>query len=396
MNPALTVFVKECRESLRDRRVLLNSLLLGPLLGPLLFLVIMRLVVGRELEKAERPLPVVVINAERAPELIASLRQMGLEQKPPIADPELAVREQRIDLALRVSADYGADWRAGQPAQVELIYDSSRREANSDVDRLGGMLESYGHAAGARRAAVRNAPLYAGADHLHRRHLAGDRFDRGRARAPVARAAAHQSGAARPDPARQAPRHRDLQPGEPDTGTAGLPARRALHAHRAAGTEPRARAALLRRGAAAAAAAGAADLHRADPDRRLRPHGARGADLPGTRPAGAADPIDRAERTAGQGTAVDVRRAAARPATGDHAPAAGRAPVCHRTRPECRRDDARGRGGVRPDPPRLRLRAARDLDLKPQWAAPAPPPPPAGLAPAGGLTGGGQRQAGQP
>jgi len=39
MNPALTVFVKECRESLRDRRVLLNSLLLGPLLGPLLFLV---------------------------------------------------------------------------------------------------------------------------------------------------------------------------------------------------------------------------------------------------------------------------------------------------------------------------------------------------------------------
>ena len=61
MRPTLVVFLKECRESLRDRRVLMNTLLLGPLIGPLLFLVLMRLVVGRELEKAERPLPVVVI-----------------------------------------------------------------------------------------------------------------------------------------------------------------------------------------------------------------------------------------------------------------------------------------------------------------------------------------------
>ena len=45
---------------------LINSLLLGPLIGPLLFLMLMRLVIGRELEKAEQPLPVVVVGAERA------------------------------------------------------------------------------------------------------------------------------------------------------------------------------------------------------------------------------------------------------------------------------------------------------------------------------------------
>src|SRR5258708_4568708 len=118
MNAALIVFIKECRESLRDRRVLLNSLLLGPLLGPLLFLVMMRLVIGRELEKAEQPLPVVVIHAERARELIAALRQMGLKQKPPVADPELAVREQRIHLPLRVLADYGAAWPPAHPPQL--------------------------------------------------------------------------------------------------------------------------------------------------------------------------------------------------------------------------------------------------------------------------------------
>jgi sodium transport system permease protein len=153
--PALTVYLKECRESLRDRRVLVNSLVLGPLIGPLLFLVLMRLVIGRELEKAERPLPVVVIGAERAPELIAALRQMNLEQLPPVADPEQSVREQRIDLALRISAGFGAAWRAGRPAQVELIYDSSRREAQSDAERLREMLESYSHRTGVLRLLAR-------------------------------------------------------------------------------------------------------------------------------------------------------------------------------------------------------------------------------------------------
>ena len=155
MSPAWIVFFKECRESLRDRRVLVNSLLVGPLIGPLLFLLLMRLVVGRELEKAEQPLPVVVIGAERAPELVAALKQMGLEQRSAVKDPELAVREQRIDLALRIGADYGANWRAGRPAEVEIIYDSSRREGGGDVDRLRGMLDSYSHRNGALRLLAR-------------------------------------------------------------------------------------------------------------------------------------------------------------------------------------------------------------------------------------------------
>ena len=155
MSVTWIVYFKEVRESLRDRRVLMNTLLLGPLLGPVLFLVLMRLVIGRELEKAERPLPVVVIGAERAPELIGALKQMGVEVKPPVDDAELAVREQRIDLALRIDADFGAAWREGRPAQVELIYDSSRREGGSDVDRLRGMLEGYGHRNGALRLLAR-------------------------------------------------------------------------------------------------------------------------------------------------------------------------------------------------------------------------------------------------
>ena len=47
-----------------------------------------------------------------------------------------------MDLALRISASYADDWRAGRPAQVELIYDSSRRDCWQPVQRLRGMLEA--------------------------------------------------------------------------------------------------------------------------------------------------------------------------------------------------------------------------------------------------------------
>jgi sodium transport system permease protein len=155
MAPTAIVFLKECRESLRDRRVLLNALVLGPLFTPLLFLVLMHLIVGREMEKAERPLPVVVIGAEYAPNLIDDLRRQGMAQRPPVADPEAAVREQSVDLVLRVGSRFAEDWNAGRPAQVELIYDSSRQDLRSAIDRLESMIEAYTRRTGSLRLLAR-------------------------------------------------------------------------------------------------------------------------------------------------------------------------------------------------------------------------------------------------
>lgn len=155
MSPAGIVFLKECRESLRDRRVLLNALVLGPLLTPLLFMVMMHMIVGRELEKAERPLPVAVVGAQYAPNFVAALRQMGVEPRPSIPDPEAAVREQREDLVLRIDAQFGASWRAGRPAQVELLFDSSRQDVRGEVERLQAILEGYSSRTGSLRLLAR-------------------------------------------------------------------------------------------------------------------------------------------------------------------------------------------------------------------------------------------------
>jgi len=155
MSPALVVYLKECRESLRDRRVLLNALILGPLLGPLLFVGLLRFSIGRDLEQADKPLPVVIIGAERAPNLVAALQQQGLQALPPVGDIEIAVREQRVALALRITEQFASDWRAGNPAQVDIIYDSSQRAGSSQFERLHGMLENYSRRTGAMRLIAR-------------------------------------------------------------------------------------------------------------------------------------------------------------------------------------------------------------------------------------------------
>jgi len=155
MNAALAIYLKECRESLRDRRVLLNALVLGPLLGPLLFVVILRITIGTQLDRADKPLPVVVIGAQLAPNLVDMLQQQGLVVRPPMDDIEAAVRSQRIALALRISDSFPEDWNAGRPAQVEIIFDSSRRDNGGQVERLRSMLSYYSRRTSAMRLVAR-------------------------------------------------------------------------------------------------------------------------------------------------------------------------------------------------------------------------------------------------
>ncbi|MCW8807111.1 MAG: ABC transporter permease, partial [Rhodanobacter sp.] len=151
----VTVFLKEVRENLRDRRTLTSAFLTGPLLGPLLLVLLLNVTLSRELDKAEKPLPVPVIGAEYAPNLLDALKAGGIVPGAPLADPEKAVRNQDADVVLRIAADYGKAWRKGQPVQVELIYDSSRRDANTAVQRVTRLVESYARQQGAMRLVAR-------------------------------------------------------------------------------------------------------------------------------------------------------------------------------------------------------------------------------------------------
>jgi len=155
MKGAATVFRKEVRENLRDRRALFNSLLLGPLLFPLLFVGMMWIITSAEQERAEQTLELPVVGAQYAPSLIRYLEQQGVIILPEPADPEAMVRNQETPVAIRILPEYRERWVEGLPAPVEVIIDPSRQESNTAIRRAKSLLLAYGQRIGALRLQLR-------------------------------------------------------------------------------------------------------------------------------------------------------------------------------------------------------------------------------------------------
>lgn len=155
MKYSLVVFLKEVRENMRDRRTVINTLFTGPLVAPLLFVLVINTMVTRELEKAEKPLSLPVAGIQYAPNLIEALEQNNVEIEPAPTNPEKAVREQDAEVVLRITPEFAQAWKKGEPAQVELIYDRSQRDANSSVQRLRDILDNYNSRTGALRLLAR-------------------------------------------------------------------------------------------------------------------------------------------------------------------------------------------------------------------------------------------------
>ncbi len=150
-----TVMRKELRDLSRDRRTLALALLLGPLLYPALILGMGALAESRVKTQIDTPLDIPVIGRERAPNLVAFLAAQGLNAVAPPKDLTAAIRNQDIDLALRIGDDYAQAWREGRPALVEIVKDSTRRDADIPSTRVEAALSGYSQQVGALRLLAR-------------------------------------------------------------------------------------------------------------------------------------------------------------------------------------------------------------------------------------------------
>ena len=155
MNGLTTVFRKEVRENIRDRRALFNSLLLGPILFPLLFVGLMWFLESAEKERAAQTLELPVVGAEYAPSLIRYLEQKGVVIMPEPDDPEEMVSNQETPVVVRILPEFPEKWREGLPAPVEVISDPSRQESNASIRRVKTLLLRYGQQIGSLRLQLR-------------------------------------------------------------------------------------------------------------------------------------------------------------------------------------------------------------------------------------------------
>lgn len=155
MSGLFTVFKKEVRENLRDRKAVFNSILLGPLLFPALFIGLAYFATSKQMERAEQVLEVPVVGAHHAPNLVRFLEQQGVVVQPAPDDPEDQVRRQVVPLVIRIPDQYPDQWAAGTPATIELIADPSRQESSTPMRRVQNLLNGYASQIGTMRLQLR-------------------------------------------------------------------------------------------------------------------------------------------------------------------------------------------------------------------------------------------------
>ncbi|GAB4177823.1 MAG: ABC transporter permease [Wenzhouxiangellaceae bacterium] len=151
----MIVFFKEVLDNLRDRRVVLNTLVLSPLLGPVLFAALMGFMSKQVTERMEKPLELPVVGAEHAPNLVGWLKRNGVIITEPPAEPEQAVRDEEVEVVLRIDPGFAEHWTAGRPAPVEIIADRSLRYTGTTISRVQNFLSAYNNQMGRLRLMLR-------------------------------------------------------------------------------------------------------------------------------------------------------------------------------------------------------------------------------------------------
>jgi sodium transport system permease protein len=156
MRTLWVVLRKELLDAFRDRRMVLVAFLLMPLAVPLVLAGASVLGERRQAEQLEATLELPVIGAEQAPNLVAWLAGQNVRVVPGPPDPDVEVRAQRREIVVRLDEAFADDWRAGRPARLELIFDSSRPLASgATIARVRALLAGYSDTVGTLRLVAR-------------------------------------------------------------------------------------------------------------------------------------------------------------------------------------------------------------------------------------------------
>ncbi|RZZ83686.1 ABC transporter permease [Pseudoxanthomonas winnipegensis] len=184
MNSLKTLWVvmrKELLDFFRDRRTVALSLLLSPVLVPVLLIGVFTLTENRIRDLTDKPLELPVIGKQHAPNLIAWLEGQNVTIVDPPADVAAAIAEQKADVILRIGDDYGEKWRKSEPAPVEILSDSTRQNAEVPVKRVQALLRAYNSQVGALRLLARGvSPAAAAPLQISDTDMASEEAKRGR------------------------------------------------------------------------------------------------------------------------------------------------------------------------------------------------------------------------
>lgn len=154
-----TIWRKEFRENLRDRRTVRAALIFGPLLGPVLFATMTNFAMNQDESVKNDPVRIAVAHAERAPNLVRFLASRGIDADATDYDDaaaRTAVGAKRHKAVLLVPADFAERFGSARPASLTLYVDQSlQMTGRSASRRVRDTLEEYGRSVAQARLVLR-------------------------------------------------------------------------------------------------------------------------------------------------------------------------------------------------------------------------------------------------
>jgi len=154
MKGAWTVFVKELRDAVRDRRSWMIALTLSMLAGPVVFVLMSNFVSGLEERVAERE--VVIAEAARAPSLVGFLQRAGAKVVEAPPDYLERLRSGSLQNAvIRPPQDFEERLARGDTVEVEVVYDESHDKAQPVVRSAMRLVEGFNRELGTQRLLAR-------------------------------------------------------------------------------------------------------------------------------------------------------------------------------------------------------------------------------------------------
>ncbi|MCF6225382.1 MAG: ABC transporter permease [Xanthomonadales bacterium] len=154
-----TVWFKEIKENLRDKRSMASSIVMGSIFGPLLMLGLMNLIVKMQQDKAEEQMEVPIINIEHANNFQKFLISSDVKILSISKDPAQAIRDQDHDLVLVIDESFSESFNSGKPAKIKLYYDDSAKGvAKVSVNRIKRLVGAYSSGVGKMRLQLRGIP----------------------------------------------------------------------------------------------------------------------------------------------------------------------------------------------------------------------------------------------
>jgi len=143
-NQIITIWKKELKDTIRDKRTLMSSIILPLVLMPLLIIGIGKFAVYEMQRSQEQVVKITFINETQAPELVDAIKKQDkIEIVKLEGDVKEAARNDKIDAGIIIPSDFKTSVEKQNPVQLQVLGDSTNDKANVAFSRIMAGLTAY-------------------------------------------------------------------------------------------------------------------------------------------------------------------------------------------------------------------------------------------------------------